>query len=295
MPRIGSSPFAFPDFRGATRRLVYLNLFAFFALCWPCLPFPPRRGRVRRLSFVPAAFLHGALWQPFTYSFIHPGLIGTLFELLSLWFLAGFLESLHNSSWVTGLYAVSVLGTAAAAAGLYAVSGTLGYGMAQIPLYGCMGGIFGLLVAIGALYGDLRVPVVFHHRHQGPLPGGHLCADHHRHALRRAENVRLCPVGRSAGWPALTFAWPRAGAFPSPSASNGIALRNRYYRWKRRRAARKFEVYMRSQGRTVRFDGYGRPIDDEDRDDKKPLELRARLDGSFEKIFAPCHLPAHVR
>jgi membrane associated rhomboid family serine protease len=45
-------------------------------------------------------------------------------------------------------------------------------------------------------------------------------------------------------------------------------LRNRYYRWKRRRAARKFEVYMRSQGRTVHFDGQGRPIDD-DPDDKK--------------------------
>ena len=45
-------------------------------------------------------------------------------------------------------------------------------------------------------------------------------------------------------------------------------LRNSYYRWKRRRAARKFEVYMRSQGRTVRFDGQGRQIDD-DPDDKK--------------------------
>jgi hypothetical protein len=45
-------------------------------------------------------------------------------------------------------------------------------------------------------------------------------------------------------------------------------LRNRYYRWKRRRAARKFEVYMKRQGRTVRFDGQGRLID-EDRDDKK--------------------------
>jgi hypothetical protein len=46
------------------------------------------------------------------------------------------------------------------------------------------------------------------------------------------------------------------------------ALRNRYYRWKRRRAARKFEVYMRDQVRTIHVDGYGRPIDD-DSDDKK--------------------------
>jgi len=38
------------------------------------------------------------VWQPFTYSFIHVGIVGTLFELLSLWFLAGFLEQLHSSA-----------------------------------------------------------------------------------------------------------------------------------------------------------------------------------------------------
>jgi hypothetical protein len=43
-------------------------------------------------------------------------------------------------------------------------------------------------------------------------------------------------------------------------------LRNGYYRWKRRRAARKFEVYMRSQGRNVRLDSKGRQIDDDPND-----------------------------
>jgi hypothetical protein len=46
------------------------------------------------------------------------------------------------------------------------------------------------------------------------------------------------------------------------------ALRNGYYRWKRRRAARKFQVYMRSQGRNVHLDGRGKEIDD-DAEDKK--------------------------
>ena len=32
MPRFGSTPFAFPEFRGATRRLVLWNLAAYFAL-----------------------------------------------------------------------------------------------------------------------------------------------------------------------------------------------------------------------------------------------------------------------
>ena len=50
-------------------------------------------------------------------------------------------------------------------------------------------------------------------------------------------------------------------------------LRNRYYRWKRRRAARKFEVYMRRQGRTVRFDGQ-RPADRRRPRRQEALELR---------------------
>jgi hypothetical protein len=40
-----------------------------------------------------------------------------------------------------------------------------------------------------------------------------------------------------------------------------FGLRNEYFRWKRRRAARKFEVYMGKQGRKIHFDKDGRYID----------------------------------
>jgi hypothetical protein len=43
----------------------------------------------------------------------------------------------------------------------------------------------------------------------------------------------------------------------------------RYYRWKRRRAARKFEVYMRSHGRNVCFDGQRRQIDNNANDSSR--------------------------
>jgi hypothetical protein len=45
-------------------------------------------------------------------------------------------------------------------------------------------------------------------------------------------------------------------------------MRNAYYRWKRRRAAKKFQVYMRKHDRNVYFDEYGnyKPPDDK-RDD----------------------------
>jgi len=72
--------------------------------------------------------------------------------------------------------------------------------------------------------------------------------------------------GGLAGMLFIRFA-PRRG-ISFVFSEQWYGLRNRYYRWKRRRAAKKFEVYMRSQGRTVRFDGSGKQID-EDSNDKK--------------------------
>ena len=63
--------------------------------------------------------------------------------------------------------------------------------------------------------------------------------------------------------PAPGFA-PRRGY--SYAATEGFyGMRNSYYRWKRARAARKFQVYMGKQGREVHFDKEGRYVDPDDR------------------------------
>jgi membrane associated rhomboid family serine protease len=271
MPRFGSTSFVFPEFRGATRRLVLWNLVAYFALALALLAVPVIAGQFgSAFEFTPSLFLHGALWQPFTYSLVHPtpALMGTLFELLSLWFLAGFLESTHTASWVTGLYVVSVLGTAAAATAIYECSRPLGFSADAISLYGCFGGIFGLLVAIGALYGDVQFMLF-------PLPIG--IKARYLVAIYALLTVAML-FGQQRLYAFAELGGALAGLFyvrlaPRRGLSLGLsegwyALRNRYYRWKRRRAARKFEVYMRSQGRVVRFDGNGRKLD-EGPDDKK--------------------------
>ena len=137
-----------------------------------------------------------------------------------------------------------------------------------VPLYGCFGGIFGLLVAIGLLYGDVQFMLF-------PLPIGIKA----RYLVMIYALVAFAMLfgqermyafsqlgGALAGLLFVRMA-PRRG-LSSLFSESWYGLRNRYYRWKRRRAARKFEVYMRRQGRTVRFDGQGRLID-EDPDDKK--------------------------
>jgi membrane associated rhomboid family serine protease len=269
MARFGATPFSFPEFRGATRRLILINLFAYFGLLLVLVAFrADASGFIGALGFAPSAFLHGYVWQPFTYSFVHTGILGTLLELLSLWFMAGFLETMHGANWVTGLYATSVLGTAVAATVIYAAHGTLGYSLPEIPLFGCFGGIFGLLVAIGTLYGDIEF-ILF------PLPIGikarYIAVIYALVSLAMMFGaMRMYAFAELGGALAGLFfirLSPRRG-FSFAFSETWYGLRNRYYRWKRRKAARKFEVYMRSQGRTVRFDGNGRQIDDDD-DDKK--------------------------
>jgi hypothetical protein len=270
MPRTGASSFSFPEFRGATRRLILANLGAFFAILIANLAASDATAAlVNHLVFRPDLFVHGELWQPLTYSFIHPpgAIIGTALELVSLWFMAGFLEQMHTPSWVTGLYASSVLGTAGAALAIYAVSGTLGATQDPAPLYGCFGGIFGMLVAIGVLYGDMEFLLFFtigiKARHMAMLYGlitiAMLFTQQRMYAFAQLG-------GALAGVLFLKLAPRRGITFAFSEKLYGV--RNRYYRWKRRRAARKFEVYMRSKGRTVRFDGQGRQLD-EDPDDKK--------------------------
>jgi membrane associated rhomboid family serine protease len=268
MPRTGASSFSFPAFAGVTRRLVLANIFAYFALLVAGLAAPlATEALVRHLVFSPDMFLQGNFWQPLTYSFIHSGVIGTALELVSLWFMLGFLEQLHNSTWVTGLYASSVVGTAVAALIIYILAGTMGVAQNPVPFYGCFGGIFGLLIAIGVLYGDMEFLLFF----TIGIKARYIAAIYALISIAMLFGQQRMYAfaqlgGALAGLLFIRLA-PRRGV-TFLFSEKWYALRNRYYRWKRRKAARKFEVYMRSQGRTVRFDGQGRQLD-EDPDDKK--------------------------
>ena len=269
MPRIGATQLSFPSFRGATRLLILANLAAFFVLIilesasrdtfdWLTL----------HLAFLPQAFLHGWIWQPFTYSFVQVGITGTLFALLSLWFLAGFLENFHARDWVLGLYATSVLFTAAAGLLIYAGSFVAGYSLPVTALYGSFGGIFGMLVVIGVLYGDTEfmlfpLPISIKARYIAIVYGLVGVA----YFFTSSRMYAFAQLGGALGGYVFIRMAPRRG-ISFLLSERWFGMRNSYYRWKRKQAAKKFEVYMKSQGRTVRFDGSGKIID-EDQDDKK--------------------------
>src|SRR5579863_6786990 len=271
MARLGPMPFSFPDFRGATRRLILVNLAAFFALLLVQLA---DRGTydaiVDYCSFIPRPFLHGLLWQPFTYSLVQIGIGRTLFALLSLWFLAGFLENHHTDGCVMSLYVVSVLGTAAAALLIYFAGNLMRFEVQQTLLNGSFGGTFGLLAVIGFLYGDTEfmlfpLPISIKARYIAIIYAlvtvAWLFGDQKMYAFSQLGGALAGILyARSAPRRGMSFAM----------SESWYGLRNQYYRWKRKRAGRKFEVYMRKQGRTVRFDSHGRQID-EDADDRSRL------------------------
>jgi membrane associated rhomboid family serine protease len=266
MARFSSVQFAFPEFSGATRRLILWNLGAYFALLLATTARLDALTNIfAHLALRPELVFAGEIWQPLTYSLIHPGLLGTLFELLSLWFLAGFLEPMHGARWLNGLYAVSVLGAAVTAILIFAIGWKTGSPQPLVTLYGCMGGIFGLLTAIGVLHGEVQFQLMF----VIGIKAKYLAMIYALVAIAEAFGEQRIYAFAQLGGALAAILYvrsaPRRG-FGFALSERWYGLRNSYYRWKRKRAASKFQVYMKKQGRTVRFDGQGRLLD-QDRDD----------------------------
>jgi membrane associated rhomboid family serine protease len=271
MARFSSAQFAFPEFSGATRRLILWNLVAYFVLLLATTArLDTLLSLFSHLALRPDMVFAGEIWQPLTYSLVHPALLGTLFELLSLWFLGGLLESMHGSRWLDGLYLVSVLGAAVTAIVIFAIGYKLGSPQPLIAIYGCMGGIFGMLTAIAVLHGEMQFQLFF----VIGIKAKYLAIIYTMIALAQTFGEQRIYAFAQLGGALAAILYvrsaPRRG-FGFALSERWYGLRNQYYRWKRRRAASKFQVYMKKQGRTVRFDGQGRLIDEDDvkHDDRK--------------------------
>ena len=266
MPRSGPISLSLPAFEGTTRKLILANVVTFFAIILLRWLAPHTEELIRsHLLLEPRAVAHGELWQLFTYSFVDDSLLGVLFAMLTLWFTGSLLEPSFGSRWLGELYGASVIGGAIIAS---AISFTHVLGLRpDVAAAGSWSGIFGLLIAIAMIFGEQEFLLWFLVR----IKAKYMVAIYILIAiallLKQADafNALLQLSGALCGYLYVKFA-PRRG-FAFGFSERYFGIRNNYYRWKRRRAARKFEVYMRSQGRTVKFDGQGRQIDD-DHDDK---------------------------
>jgi len=271
MPRSGPITMTFPPFAGATRKLVLANVAVFFTLAVMHWIAPAVTDLLtERLLLEPAAVVTGMLWQPFTYAFVQLGLLDILFGMLTLWFCGSLLEGAYGSRWIYELFFTSTIGGALIASAI-----TFTHVFALNPhdiALGAWSGIFGLLVAIGMLFGDQEFLLFFVIR----LKAKYMVTIYILIAVAvllkggNAFSALLQLAGALCGYLYVKFAPRRGLAFGFTERYFG--LRNDYYRWKRRRAARKFEVYMRGQNREVHFDKDGRYVDPDDRRTRNPKD-----------------------
>ena len=264
MPRSSPTTLALPPFSGATRRLVLITLAVFFVNAILELVLP---GRIylpleNYLVLIPYELAHGAIWQPLTYAFMPVSLLGTLFALLTLWFVGSMLEEMRGSRWLTELFFTSAIGGALIASALsYTHLLHLSEGSTGV---GPWAALYGLLVATALLMGDTEFLFFFIIRIKAKYMVAIYILIDLATLLKNANafGALLELTGALCGFLFIRYA-PRRG-FAFGFSEQLFALKNEYYRSRRRRAARKFEVYMRKQNREVHFDADGRYVEPDD-------------------------------
>jgi membrane associated rhomboid family serine protease len=256
-PRGYSMSLAFPPFTPWVKRLIIANSVILFILEVLRVSAPNLRQDVLVfVGLVPQAVTHGYLWQLATYSFLHATLFHLLFNMLWLWMFGSQLESDWGSKRFLEFYFFCVVGAALITVSV-AYTGLLGLSPRTVTI-GSSGGIYGILVAFGVLYGNrelMMFPLPFVIKAKYLVMGLIFIA-----VIGAFQDVggvaNFAHLGGALfGYLYVKFL-PRRGL--GLAASEGyFGLRNEYYRWKRRRAAKKFQVYMKRQGRDVYFDEYG--------------------------------------
>ncbi|MGO9210064.1 MAG: rhomboid family intramembrane serine protease [Terriglobales bacterium] len=248
---------SFPPFTRAVKWLLIANgvIFLLDALVGRVSPGAGRDITIV-FSLIPAAVMHGYIWQVVTYSFLHGGLWHLLGNMLMLWMFGSQFETDWGTSRFLEFYFFCVVGAALSTI-VIAYTGLLGL-TPSTPTIGASGGIYGILLAYGIIYANREImlfPIPFTIKAKYFVIGLIFITLY----LSVSGPGGIAYVAHLGG---LLFGFlfirfmPRHGVVGGAS-ERYFGLRNAYYRWKRRRAARKFEVYMRKHDRSQYFDEYG--------------------------------------
>jgi membrane associated rhomboid family serine protease len=225
------------------------------------------------VALFPVMVVHGYVYQVVTYAFLHVGFGHWFWNMLALWMFGSAIETTWGSRRFLELYFVGVIGAALFSVAV-AYSGVLG--KPGQGTEGASGGIYAILIAFGMVLGDNEIFLFpFPFRIKAKYFVAILIVLTVVFSLQEAGGTNnIAHLGGLVfGYLYVKFSGPRGIGFSASESAFG--LRNRYYKWKRRRAARKFEVYMRKQNKPTNlseyFDEYGNYKDPtmRPRDDKK--------------------------
>ena len=251
---------ALPPFRGVTRKIILIALAAFVVQVLVGWVSGEAAGALTvGLILVPKLAFHRMPWQFVTYGFLSEGLLNTAFALLAVWFFGADLEQERGGRWLAEYSATSVIAGGLLAA-LLSYAHIRGIGPVD-PAFGLWPMAMAFLLAFARRNPEAEIRLYFVLRVKAKYLVAIFLGFYILSAVISHDYfgtlVVFCVC--LAGYLYLRWA-PRRGL--QYAASEGwFGMRNSYYRAKRRRAAKKFTVYMKKQGKDVNIDPTGRYVD----------------------------------
>jgi membrane associated rhomboid family serine protease len=208
---------------------------------------------VTYFGLTPSSVAHLAVWQLFTYMFLHStaGFTHILMNMLTLWMFGVPLESVWGSQRFLRFYFFCGIGAGVAVVVLnYFLPG----GRPDIPTIGASGALYGLLLAFGLLFPDARILFFFlfpiSARVYVWIMAGILLLTTWNGIGGPVSNIAHLG-GMACGYLFLKMGLDRARW---PEFHPLDSLDERYKDWKLQRAKRKFQVYLKKHGDGPRDD-----------------------------------------
>jgi membrane associated rhomboid family serine protease len=193
---------------------------------------------LREFGLVPHLFTNGLrLWQPVTYLFLHGGLWHLLFNMLFLWMFGCDLERSWGSRRMYNYFFLTGVGAAVVNVLVKTVMDPRGLDSAAIPTIGASGAIYGILLAAAIVFPDRRIWLI-------PFP---VMIPMKIYVLGAGAIEFFSTLGSTGdnvshvthlGGMLVGYLYLRRGSW-------FFRMRNGVSDWRRLRARRKFEVYMR--------------------------------------------------
>jgi membrane associated rhomboid family serine protease len=189
-------------------------------------------------GLVPYAAVFGfRIWQPFTYIFLHGGILHILFNLLYLCMFGADLERAWGSRKFYTYFLVCGVGAGVVDIVVKLLLDPHGRGTALVPTIGASGAIYGVLLAVAVIMPHRQVwvfplPVTVSMRVFVIVMGA---IEFFSTIGVSGDNVsHVCHLGGML----VGYIYLRRGSY-------GYSVRNYFSDWKKRRLKRKFEVYVR--------------------------------------------------
>ena len=189
-------------------------------------------------GLVPYAVLHGLrIWQPFTYLFLHGGLLHLFLNMLYLCMFGADLERAWGTKRFYTYYFLCGIGAGIINVVVKTILDPRGLGSSWVPTIGASGAIYGILLAVAVIMPHRQVwifplPVTVSMRIFVIAMGG---LEFFLTIGASGDNVsHICHLGGML----VGYIYIRRGSFL-------YNVRNYVSDWKRRRLRRKFEVYVR--------------------------------------------------